>query len=131
MSLAKRLQEAAVDRRNAPPPLQTVDLKRSRQRFIDLRAPAPDPQEPEARHNPHSAFGRAGGRYTGLDRRSRAVKPPPGEAAAAATNAVAGHACPRCGHPARIDINDRTRGVLHLSCAECFKMWQTAVINPS
>lgn len=32
--------------------------------------------------------------------------------------------CPRCGDLARLDINDRTRGVLHLSCDACFKMWQ-------
>jgi transposase-like protein len=52
---------------------------------------------------------------------------------AKAAEAAHGHAvdvrtdapvCPRCAGPARIDINDRTRGVLHLSCDSCFKMWQ-------
>ncbi|MEO8695470.1 MAG: hypothetical protein ABI658_18250 [Acidimicrobiales bacterium] len=37
------------------------------------------------------------------------------------------HNCPQCGATARVDIHDPLRGRVHLSCADCFKMWQERV----
>ncbi len=34
------------------------------------------------------------------------------------------HVCPACGGPASVDILDRNRGIRHMSCDSCFKMWQ-------
>ncbi len=38
--------------------------------------------------------------------------------------ATSEHVCPACGGPASIDIMDRARGIRHMSCDSCFKMWQ-------
>jgi hypothetical protein len=32
--------------------------------------------------------------------------------------------CPSCGGEARVDIYDPWRGLLHMSCDACFRMWQ-------
>lgn len=32
--------------------------------------------------------------------------------------------CPGCGAPGHTDIQDRFSGRRHLSCLQCFKMWQ-------
>ncbi|MEO5839168.1 MAG: hypothetical protein ABIQ73_21065 [Acidimicrobiales bacterium] len=37
------------------------------------------------------------------------------------------HTCPQCGATARVDIHDPLRGRIHLSCDNCFKMWQERV----
>jgi formate dehydrogenase maturation protein FdhE len=34
------------------------------------------------------------------------------------------HACPSCGTEANVDISDPWRGLLHMNCPSCFKMWQ-------
>ncbi len=38
--------------------------------------------------------------------------------------ATSEHVCPACSGPASIDILDRNRGIRHMSCDSCFKMWQ-------
>ena len=37
------------------------------------------------------------------------------------------HTCPQCGATAHVDIHDPLRGRIHLSCDNCFKMWQERV----
>ena len=37
------------------------------------------------------------------------------------------HLCPQCGAKAHVDIHDPLRGRVHLSCDNCFKMWQERV----
>ena len=37
------------------------------------------------------------------------------------------HACPTCGRPATIDLDDGMRGRLYLSCGACARMWQVKV----
>lgn len=37
------------------------------------------------------------------------------------------HTCPQCGAIAHVDIHDPLRGRIHLSCDNCFKMWQERV----
>lgn len=37
---------------------------------------------------------------------------------------TADRTCPSCGGEARVDIYDPWRGLLHMSCDACFRMWQ-------
>jgi hypothetical protein len=36
--------------------------------------------------------------------------------------------CPHCGEVARADIVDGSRGIRHMSCDSCFKMWQETAV---
>ncbi|HEX7094670.1 MAG TPA: hypothetical protein VF183_02225 [Acidimicrobiales bacterium] len=149
MNLAKRLQEAADRRRREPPPLTTVELK-PRQRHdvtidLDEHETAQDPAIDLRTAVPHldvRHVDRGLPQYTELDanddhpwplvtvrpgaRRARREAELAAERLARRLADIPpeSRACPRCGEPARLDINDRTRGVLHLSCDACFKMWQ-------
>ena len=60
-------------------------------------------------------------------RRAKSTEPAPAAATPAAPVVdvrSTSHTCPRCGGNARVDIHDRSRGLMHLSCDSCFKMWQ-------
>lgn len=154
MNLTKRLQEAAERRANEPPPLPVIDLGRGRDRSvtihldpvppeaIDLRTaeppqprPEPQPTRPVVQAAPAPQEQRRRPRWRTvlarlMPRRDRDVSVTAVDedqvirARRLADVPPSARVCPRCGDLARLDINDRTRGVLHLSCDGCFKMWQ-------
>ncbi|MDH3706747.1 MAG: hypothetical protein OES57_11825, partial [Acidimicrobiia bacterium] len=39
--------------------------------------------------------------------------------------AISGNVCPTCGSAAKIDLIDRHRGLQHLSCVSCYRVWQS------
>ena len=136
MNLSERLGAAAQLRASKPPALEVLELVRRDAEVdvtgpvtaVDLRratettngAPAPNRGKPDTTSS-EAAPSRFGLRLLRIDRRdSKAV-----DAMPARPGVADAPLCPRCGAPARVDINDRTRGVLHVSCDECFAMWQT------
>jgi hypothetical protein len=146
MNLSERLGAAAQLRASRPPALEVLELVNRHAEVdvtgavtaVDLRhaagttngAPVPTSWTPDTT-NAEAAPSRFGLRLLRLDRRD--PKPAdtmpadtmPADTMPAQRGAVDAPLCPRCGAPSRVDINDRTRGVLHVSCDECFAMWQT------
>ena len=137
MSLSKRLGKVAEQRASEPAPLEVLELPRSRtggvgvdvtgeSAAIDLRAPgAADraPARPAARVGSPSRFAL---RRQRLEQRDAKLA----QQLAMRRPAVEAPPCPRCGTASRIDIDDRTRGTLHLSCDNCFNMWQAPGTPP-
>jgi hypothetical protein len=123
MSLSKRLGWAAQLRTTSSSPPDGVGLDvTGPTAAVDLRGVdrAPASTRPTPTPERGASASRVTLRRQRLERRDATLAQQ-----RAARFADAPH-CPRCGARSRIDINDRTRGVLYVSCDSCFNMWQEA-----